>query len=115
MELTYRAEGDYLLPNLTVPESSPTLGKYGMLRRSFLREQRKGLYTGMMLSGKLNGHLEQTDRQASEMMERLTAQMAMEQGVNETLKATDQMRWVQMMNNIRNAAEETVLTELIYQ
>lgn len=113
MELTYRAEGDYLLPNLTVPES-PTLGKYGMLRRSFIREQRKGLYTGMMLSGKLNGHLEQTDRQASEMMERLTSQMAKEQGVNETLKATDQMRWVQMMNNIRNAAEETVLTELIY-
>ena len=114
MELTYRAEGDYLLPNLTVPES-PTLGKYGMLRRSFIREQRKGLYTGMMLSGKLNGHLEQTDQQASELMERLTAQMAMELGVNETLKATDQMRWVQMMNNIRNAAEETALTELIYQ
>ena len=113
MELTYRAEGDYLLPNLTVPES-PTLGKYGMLRRSFLREQRKGLYTGMMLSGKLNEHLEQTDRQASELMDRLTAQMALEQGVNETLKATDQMRWVQLMNNIRNAAEETVLTELIY-
>ena len=69
---------------------------------------------GALLSGKLNGHLEQTDRQASEMMERLTSQMAKEQGVNETLKATDQMRWVQMMNNIRNAAEETVLTELIY-
>ena len=91
MELTYRAEGDYLLPNLTVPES-PTLGKYGMLRRSFLREQRKGLYTGMMLSGKLNEHLEQADRQAAALMERLTAQMAMEQGVNETLKAADQMR-----------------------
>lgn len=113
MELTYRAEGDYLLPNLNVPES-PTLGKYGMLRRSFLREQKKGLYMGMLLSGKLIGHLEQIDRQASEMMEQMTSQMAMEQGVNESLKASDQMRWVQMMNNIRNAAEETVLSELIY-
>ena len=113
MELTYRAEGDYLLPNLTVPERV-TLGKYGMLRRSFLREQKKGLYTGMLLSGKLNGHLTETDRQAEEMMERLTAQMAKAQGVNESLKAADQMRWVQMMNNIRNAAEETVMTELIY-
>ncbi|NLA85883.1 MAG: TnpV protein [Clostridiales bacterium] len=113
MELTYRAEGDYLLPNLTVPES-PMLGKYGMLRRSFLREQKKGLYTGMLLSGKLNGHLEQIDRQASEMMEHLTSQMAMKQGVNESLKASNQMRWVQMMNNIRSAAEETVLSELIY-
>ncbi len=113
MELTYRAEGDYLLPNLTVPER-PMLGKYGMLRRSFLREQKKGIYTGMLLSGNLNGHLTEIDRLAEEMMERLTSQMAKAQCVNESLKAADQMRWVQMMNNIRNAAEETVMTELIY-
>ena len=113
MELTYTMQGDYLLPDLTVPES-PTLGKYGMLRRSYLKDHRDGIYTGMLLTGKLNAHLTEIDRQATEMMERLTAQMAKAQGVTESLKASDQMKWVQMMNNIRSAAEEIVLTELIY-
>ena len=106
-------QGDYLLPDLTVPES-PTLGKYGMLRRSYLKDHRDGIYTGMLLTGKLNAHLTEIDRQATEMMERLTAQMAKAQGVTESLKASDQMKWVQMMNNIRSAAEEIVLTELVY-
>ncbi|WP_418565740.1 TnpV protein [Hominenteromicrobium sp.] len=113
MELTYTMQGDYLLPDLTVPES-PTLGKYGMLRRSYLKDHRDGIYTGMLLTGKLNAHLTEIDRQATEMMERLTAQMAKAQGVTESLKASDQMKWVQMMNNIRSAAEEIVLTELVY-
>ena len=113
MELTFRTEGDYQLPNLSVPES-PNCGKYGMMRRSFLREHRKGIYSGMLLSGKLNSHLEEIDRQAEAMMYRLTSEMAKTQGVTESLKASDQMLWVQKMNNIRNAAEETVLTELIY-
>ena len=113
MELTYTRQGDYLLPDLTVPES-PTLGKYGMLRRSYLKDHRDGIYTGMLLTGKLNAHLTEIDRQATEMMERLTAQMAKAQGVTESLKASDQMKWVQMMNNIRSAAEEIVLTELVY-
>jgi hypothetical protein len=113
MELTYRQEGDYLLPNLTVPES-PKVGKFGMLRRSFLRSHRNGIYTGMVLSGKLNSHLEETDRKANEMMEFLTTQMAKSEGVTESLKASDQMHWVAMMNNIRSRAEEAVLTDLIY-
>ena len=113
MELTYTMQGDYLLPDLTVPES-PTLGKYGMLRRSYLKDHRDGIYTGMLLTGKLNAHLTEIDRQATEMMERLTAQMTKAQGVTESLKASDQMKWVQMMNNIRSAAEEIVLTELVY-
>ena len=71
MELTYTMQGDYLIPDLTVPES-PKLGKYGMLRRTFLREHRDGIYTGMLLNGSLNSHLEEVDRQANEMMERLT-------------------------------------------
>ena len=112
MELTYTMQGDYLLPDLTVPES-PTLGKYGMLRRSYLKDHRDGIYTGMLLTGKLNAHLTEIDRQATQMMERLTAQMAKAQGVTESLKASDQMKWVQMMNNIRSAAEEIVLTELV--
>ena len=113
MELTYRTEGDYRLPNLTVPEA-PKVGKYGMLRRSYLQKNRNGYYTGMMLSGRLNAHLEKIDREATEMVERLTAQMAREQGVTEELKASDEMKWVGLMNNIRAAAEEVALAELIY-
>ena len=113
MELTYRQEGDYLLPEVTVPEN-PKLGKYGMLRREYLRTHRRPIYTGMQLSGKLNPHLEEIDRQAAEMMERLTRQMARQEGVTESLKAADQMAWVQRMNSIAQRAEEMVLTELIY-
>ena len=113
MELTYTTRGDYLLPDLNVPES-PKIGKYGMLRRSYLREHRDGIYTGMLLSGKLNGHLEEIDRTAKEMMNRLTTELAKAQGVTESLKASNQMKWVGLMNNIRNQAEEIVMTELIY-
>ena len=113
MELTYTTRGDYLLPDLNVP-GSPKIGKYGMLRRSYLREHRDGIYTGMLLSGKLNGHLEKIDRQANEMMNRLTTELAKAQGVTEILKASNQMKWVGLMNNIRNQAEEIVMTELIY-
>ena len=113
MELTYTTRGDYLLPDLNVPES-PKIGKYGMLRRSYLREHRDGIYTGMLLSGKLNGHLEEIDRTANEMMNRLTAELAKAQGVTESLKASNQMKWVSLMNNIRNQAEEIVMTELVY-
>ena len=113
MELTYRTEGDYRLPNLDVPEA-PKVGKYGMLRRSYLRKNRNGIYTGMMLSGKLDSHLAEIDRQATEMVDSLTERMAAEQGVNESLKASDQLEWVGLMNNIRASAEEVVLTELVY-
>ena len=112
-KLTYRQEGDYLLPNVVPPEN-PKVGKYGMLRRDFLRDHRKPLYTGMLLSGKLNPHLEEVDRQAEAMMDSLIQQMAREEKVTESLKASDQMLWVQSMNSIRNRAEERVLHELIY-
>ena len=113
MKLTYTMQGDYLLPNLEVPEA-PKVGKYGMLRRSFLRSHRKALYTGMMLADKLNTHLEEVDRQANELLENLLQKMARQQGVTEELKAKDQMLWVQLMNNLRQAAEETVLAEVVY-
>ena len=113
MEVTYRTEGDYLLPNLTAPEA-PKVGKYGMLRRDYLQKQRNGLYTGMLLSGKLEKHLMEVDRQATEMVESLTAKMAKDQGVTEELKAADQMRWVGLMNNIRSSAEEVAMRELVY-
>ena len=113
MELTYRTEGDYRLPNLSVPEA-PKVGKYGMLRRSYLKNHRNGIYTGMLLSGELNSHLEEIDRQATEMVERLTEQMATQQGVTERLKASDQMKWVGLMNNIKASAEEVAMKELVY-
>ena len=113
MELTYRTESGYQLPNLEVPEA-PQVGKYGMLRRSYLANHKHGIYTGMLLTGELNSHLAEIDRQATEMVDRLTEQMAAEQGVTEELKASDQMKWVGLMNNIRASAEEVVLTELVY-
>ena len=113
MELTYTMQGDYLVPDLTVPES-PKLGKYGMLRRTFLRKHRDGIYTGMLLNGTLNSHLEEVDRQAQKMLDDLTEQMKALNGVTEQLKAEDQMQWVQMMNSIRHSAEEVILNDLIY-
>ena len=113
MELTYRMQGDYRLPNLIPPER-PKVGKYGMLRHSYLRKHREGLYTGMLMEGTLNAHLEEIDREANRMLEPLTAQMAQAQGVTEELKAQDQMLWVQRMNNIQQAAEEIIYSQLIY-
>ena len=113
MELTYRTESGYRLPNLDVPEA-PKVGKYGMLRRSYLANHKHGIYVGMLLTGELNSHLEEIDRQATEMVERLTQRMAAEQGVTESLKASDQMKWVGLMNNIKAAAEEAALAEIVY-
>lgn len=113
MELTYTMQGDYLMPDLSLPES-PKIGKYGMLRRTFLREHRNGIYTGMMLDGTLNSHLEEVDAQANLMLEKLTEQLKVLNGVTEQMKAEDQMKWVQMMNAIRSSAEETILNDLIY-
>ena len=113
MEMTYRTESGYRLPNLDVPEA-PKVGKYGMLRRSYLANHRHGIYTGMLITGELNSHLEEIDRQATEMVEQLTAKMAQEQGVTEELKASDQMKWLGLMNNIKASAEEVVMAEIVY-
>ena len=112
-ELTYHWEGDYLIPDLEAPEA-PKIGRFGTLRHKYLRSRHRGIFDGMLLEGSLNPHLEQIDRQANEMMERLTAQMAQAEGVTEALKAEDQMAWVRAMNSIRNRAEEIVLNNLIY-
>lgn len=113
MEINYKKVGDYYLPELEAPEA-PKIGKYGMLRRTYLQEHQMGLYTGMMIDGTLNEHLEEIDRQANEMMEQITEQMVKERDIDEALKARDQMSWVGEMNNIRSAAEEIVLNDLIY-
>ena len=113
IKLTYHREGDYFLPDLKAPEE-PKIGRYGRMRFEYLRNHHRGIFDGMLLKGTLNAHLEEIDRQANEMLERLTRQMAAQEGVTEQLKAADQLAWVGCMNNIRNRAEEIILAELIY-
>ena len=107
MKITYHQEGDYLIPDLVPPES-PRIGIWGERRRQFLRRHRKPLYSGMLMSGTLNAHLEEVDREAQRMFGGLTAEMVKREGITESLKAADQMKWVQKMNAIRFAAEEII-------
>ena len=109
---TYQCEGDYLIPDLVSPPS-PHIGIWGERRRQYLLKSRESIYTAMLLSGKLNSHLEEVDRRANEMLFQMVDQMARAEGVTEQLKATDQMAWVGAMNNIRPRAEEVVYAELI--
>lgn len=114
-EITYTRQGDYNLPNLLPPQEEPILhGKYALLRKKFLKEHRRITYTNLLTSGKLNGHLAEIEQTALSRMDQMVEQMAKAEGVTEELKARDPMKWVQLMNNLRNAAEETILAELIY-
>ena len=115
MEVTYTMQGNYLMPDLLPPQEEPiSLGKYARMRKRFLQEHRKITYTNLLTSGRLSSHLAEIQQTAQRRVEELVAQMAKAQGVTEELKASDQMKWVQMMNNLRNAAEEIVQAELIY-
>nr|WP_325183536.1 TnpV protein [uncultured Oscillibacter sp.] len=110
---TYRREGDYLLPNLTVPESV-SVGIWGQRRKQYLREHRKSLYTALLPSGELDPHLADIDRQSEDMFSQLIAQMAQREGITEQLKAENQMEWVGRMNNIRSVATDIVNKEIIH-
>lgn len=111
----HQGEDGILYPDLLPPEEdAPTYGKYGRMRLTYLREYHEGLYTGLLLSGTLNAHLNEIDEAAHTRMELLTQQMAAVQGITEELKAKDQMAWVGAMENFRNAAEEIVTSELIH-
>ena len=111
--LAYRQVGEYLLPDLEVPEA-PKVGVWGKRREAYLRERRNGIYTGLLVTGKLNAHLEEVDRSAEEMLFQLVTKMAAKEQVTEALKTADQMEWVRRMNSIRSRAEETVFAELIF-
>ncbi|MDD3400368.1 MAG: TnpV protein [Eubacteriales bacterium] len=115
MELNYRQNGDYLIPDIEMDEQ-PTeqIGKYGMMRKAFLKENRKGTYSALLLQNKLAEHLLEIDRAAREQVEMTTAQMAKAEGVTESLKASDQMAWVQQMNNIRHRAEEAAIADIVH-
>ena len=108
------ADGIYY-PNLVSTDEEPHYGKYGMLRRTYLKEHCPTMYSLYMLEDRLTAHLNAVDDEAQERMDVLVRQMMEKQGVTEDLKARDQMVWVGVVNNIRNAAEEIVLKELIYR
>ena len=112
--MSYTLHGDYYLPDLVLREEKPTYGKYGMLRKQFLKEYRSARYQYMLLTGKLNEHLNQIDQKVREQVETLMEQMTEKQGVTEELKAQDQMEWVRLMNNIKVSAEEIILKNTVY-
>ncbi|MDO5397974.1 MAG: TnpV protein [bacterium] len=113
-ELTYTKNGDYLIPNLTYPETEATYGKYGMMREDYLKNHRKGLWNRLILHGELTAHLNEIDRTARERIELMMPELMKSAGVTEELKATDQMKWVGLMENCKAQAEEIVLTELVF-
>ena len=115
MEVTYRMQDGYQVPNLMMPSVPEVhLGKYAELRRAYLKKRRRVLYTNLKTSGKLTEHLSETEQTARRMVEQAVVQMARAEGVTEDLKATDPLRWTGLMNNLRHSAEELVLNDLIY-
>lgn len=115
MEVTYRVQEGYRLPNLLMPQEAEThLGKYAELRRQYLKEYRRVLYTNLKTSGQLAAHLAEIEATAQKMVTQAVAQMAKAEGVTEELKAADPQRWTGLMNNLKHSAEEAVLSDLIY-
>ena len=118
-ELTYTQVGDYLIPDLMMDGEDETeempLGKYGMLRETFLKEHHHGTYTSMLLTGRLEPHLREVGRQAQEQVDRMVDELKKQNGVNEAMKARDQMGWVQAVNSFTAQAEEIVLAEIVYR
>ena len=111
---TYTRVGDVLLPDLTLEETeSKLIGKYGRMRKRYLKEHRSAIYSAMLLNGELYRNLSEIDQACEERTEILTQQMAKQESVTEALKADDQMEWVRRMNSIRSRAEELVMRELI--
>ena len=113
MEVTYRVQEGFRLPNLLLPQEPEThLGKYAELRRQYIKKHRRVLYTNLKTSGQLAAHLAEIETTAEKMVTRLVAQMAQNEGVTEELKAAQ--RWMGLMNNLKHSAEEAVLNDLIY-
>ena len=116
MELHYKQIGDQFYPELELPEQADyEIGKYGNLHLAFLKNHRRGTYTTLLTEGRLNEYLHSIDEQAAALMETEVKKLAERNGITEEVKATDQMRWVQEMNNIRACAEEFVLREVVYR
>ena len=112
--LSYTLHGDYYLPDLEINEEEPTYGKYGIMRKQFLKEHRSARYQYLVLTGKLTEQLNQVDKEAREKVEMLMKQMVEQWGVTEELKMHEQMEWVRRKDNIQAIAEEIALKEIIY-
>ncbi len=116
MELLYKQIGDQFYPELELPEQTDyEIGKYGNLHLAFLKNHRRGTYTALLTECRLNEYLHSIDEQTAAQMESIVAGLVKKNGITEELKATDQMRWIQEMNNVRACAEEIVLREVIYR
>ena len=114
-EITYTEINGYQIPDLVLPdEPEYDIGRFGLMRRHYLKNHRKVLFTNLLTSGKLNEHLFEIDQTANDRMELLSKQMAENEGVTEQLKAENQLLWIQKMSNIRNRIEEMIRDELIY-
>ena len=112
--LNYTLHGDYYLPDLEINEEEPTYGKYGIMRKQFLKDHRSARYQYLVLTGKLTEHLNQVDKEVREKVEKLVEQMAEQWGVTEELKMQDQMEWVRRKNNIQATAEEIAYKNIIF-
>ena len=110
----YTLHGDYYFPDIPATDSHTPIGHYGRMRKAYLEEHRPGLYTRLILSGKLYEHLAEADQVCRDRMKRMIAQMAEAEGINEKLKASDQLGWISRMNSIRHRVEEIVLDELVF-
>ena len=116
MKISYSQCGDYLIPNLVLPEEEQQpIGKYGRMRKRYLKDHRPVLYSNLLLSGKLYEHLAEIDRACEDRLDLIIRQMKTQENVTEKLKADDQMAWVAAMNSIQNRAEEIILSELVYR
>lgn len=112
-ELTYSRDGDYLIPDLTISEHPQSIGKYGRLRRSYLKEHRPTLYASLLLQEKLYPHILEIEQTAQSRLERMMPELMAAEGVTESLKASDPMKWTGLMNNLKAQAEEAIFAELI--
>ena len=114
MNITYIPCGDYLIPDFAIAPETESIGEYGRMRHTYLREHRPDLYQHLILSGRLRAHLLDTDQTCRKRKERIISHMVEAEGVDERLKASDQLGWISRMNSIHQRAEETVLNELIF-
>lgn len=114
-EISYKQNGDYLIPDLTMAaQPTEAIGKYGRMRKRYLTEHRSTYYNSLLLSEKLYPHLLEIERTANERLQTMMPRLMQSAGVTEALKASNQMKWVGLMNNLKAQAEETILAELIY-
>ena len=114
-ELNYRVNGDYLIPDLSLSETAETpLGKYGRMRKAYLKEHRPALFSNLLLTEKLYPHLREIDETAQNRLETMMPKLMIAAGISETMKAENPMQWVGLMNNCKAQAEETILRELVY-